>query len=63
MHVQNFGSDLDMDIPRCIAGIFAGAGGLLLIYLEHYEAGICILSSMMAFFVGEKNGQRQTPIN
>ena len=52
-----------MDIPRCIAGFFAGAGGLLLIYLEHYEAGIALISGMFAFFVGEKNGQRQTLIN
>jgi len=47
-----------MNYLRCIAGLFAGAGGLLLICLEHYEAGIAIISGMMGFFVGEANGKR-----
>ena len=43
---------------REIAGIFAGAGALLLIWQGHHaEAGI-ILGSIVGFFVGEKNGER-----
>lgn len=48
-----------MDYPRCIAGIFAGAGGLLLIYEGYVTEGSMILTAMLAFFVGEANGQRK----
>jgi len=51
---------------RLVAGAFAGAGGLLSLYLgvthnipELYIAGSLLLSNMMAFFAGEKNGQRK----
>lgn len=44
---------------RAIAGIFGGAGALLLIYKGEITAGTAILSAMIAFFVGEKNGQRK----
>lgn len=49
---------------RAIAGVFAGAGGLLSVYLgvtlnqpEVTTGGLMLLSSLMAFFVGEKNGE------
>ena len=45
---------------RVIAGIFAGAGALMLIYMDHVEAGVSILSAMVGFFVGERNGMRKT---
>lgn len=51
---------------RSIAGIFAGAGGLLSIYLgvqssrqELITGGLLLISNMMAFFVGEKNGEKK----
>ena len=42
-----------------IAGIFAGSGALILLYKGEIAAGGIILSSMLAFFVGEKNGERK----
>lgn len=47
-----------MNYPRVIAGISAGAGALLLIYLGHVSEGAIILSTMLAFFVGEENAKR-----
>lgn len=47
-----------MDIPRCIAGVMAGAASLLLIYQGHVSEGAIIATAMLAFFVGEKNGQK-----
>lgn len=49
-----------MNHGRLVAGMFAGTGALILLYLEHYEAAIAILSSMMSFFVGEQNGKKHT---
>lgn len=48
---------------RIIAGVFCGAGALILIWKGHITEGALILGTMLGFFVGEKNGQRQTPIN
>jgi len=48
-----------MNHQREIAGIFAGAGALLLIYQGEVALGASLLSAMMAFFVGEKNGKRK----
>lgn len=52
---------------RIVAGVFAGAGGLLSLYLgvtenmpELTTGGLLLLSNMLAFFVGEKNGERKT---
>lgn len=50
-----------MNYHRLIAGIFAGSGALLLIYQGYMSEGAIILSAMMAFFVGEKNGERKAP--
>lgn len=54
-----------MNNERVIAGIFTGAGSLLAIYLGTITpdpilttGGLVILSSLMAFFVGEKNGSK-----
>jgi len=47
-----------MNLPRAIAGIFCGAGSLLLIYNGYIQEGMTILVGMMAFFVGEHNGYR-----
>lgn len=49
-----------MDYARITAGIFSGAAALLLIYQNHYEPAIAIVSAMLGFFVGEKNGARNT---
>jgi len=53
-------------VHRAIAGIFAGAGGILSIYLgveknkpELVTGGLLLLSTMMSFFIGEKNGERK----
>jgi len=55
-----------MGLERTIAGLFAGTGSLLGIYLgttipneSLLTASLVILSSMVAFFVGEKNGQQK----
>lgn len=48
-----------MNYARAIAGIFAGSGSLLLIYLGHIDLGSVILSALLAFFVGEANGKRE----
>jgi len=42
-----------------VAGAFAGAGALLLIYQGYIVEGSIILTMMVSFFVGEKNGERQ----
>jgi len=53
-----------------IAGIFAGAGGLMCIALgvlvpecaksdELILGGLLLLSNMFTFFVGEKNGEKK----
>ena len=55
-----------MGYERIIAGVFAGAGSLMSIYLgvtnslpELVTGGLVILSSMVAFFIGEKNGAKK----
>lgn len=47
-----------MNYAKMLAGGFAGAGALLLIYEGYVEYGVVILSTMLGFFVGEANGQR-----
>jgi hypothetical protein len=47
-----------MNGERIVAGIFAGGGALLLIYKGNITEGSIILASLVAFFIGEKNGQR-----
>jgi len=48
-----------MNGERIVAGIFSGAGAMLLIYQGNVEAGVAILAGMMGFFIGERNGQRK----
>lgn len=43
---------------RIVAGVFVGAGALLLIYKGEIALGASLLSGMLGFFVGEKNGER-----
>lgn len=45
---------------RKIAGIFAGTGALALIVVGETALAGVILSGMVAFFVGEKNGKRMS---
>ncbi|GAI90713.1 unnamed protein product [marine sediment metagenome] len=47
-----------MNIPKIIAGVFAGAGALYLIYKGHIDVAAGLLGSMCGFFVGEANGKR-----
>ena len=47
-----------MITPRHIAGFFAGAGALLLIYKGNIIEGMTILVMLVSFFVGEQNGKR-----
>jgi len=47
---------------RLLAGFFAGFGALLLIYRGEITAGVSILSAMVGFFVGERNGSRKAQI-
>jgi len=51
---------------RIIAGVFAGAGGLMAMYLgvqegrqELITGGLLLLSNMMTFFAGEANGKKE----
>lgn len=46
-------------MEKSLAGAFAGAGSLLLIYLGHVQEGSLILMGLLAYFVGEVNGARQ----
>lgn len=48
-----------MNHARLMAGGFAGVGALILIVQGHYEPAIAILSGMLGFFVGEKNGENK----
>lgn len=52
-----------MNYQREIAGIFAGAGALFLIYKGEIAVGATLLSAMLAFFIGEKNGQKKVLAN
>lgn len=47
-----------MNYAKMLAGAFAGAGGLLLIYQGNTMEGMIILSTMLGFFVGEANGKK-----
>jgi len=48
-----------MNVEKLIAGIFAGTGGLLLIYKGYIAEGCTILGTMVGFFVGDWNGQKR----
>ena len=48
-----------MNGERIVAGIFVGAGALLLIWQGQYTPAVALLGAMVGFFVGEKNGQRK----
>jgi len=48
-----------LNFEKLIAGAFAGAGALLLIYQGYVTEGAMILSSMVAFFIGDLNGQKK----
>ena len=52
-----------MSHEREIAGVFVGAGALLLIYQQQYVAAVALLGTMVGFFVGEKNGERKASTN
>ena len=45
---------------RIVAGCFAGAGALVLIWKGYITEGSMILTTMLAFFVGEANGKKAT---
>lgn len=45
---------------RKIAGIFAGLGSFALIIVGETALASVILSGLVAFFVGETNGKKQT---
>lgn len=47
-----------MNYNKLCAGMFAGVGALFLIYTEHFESGVAILSAMVGFFVGDANGKK-----
>ena len=48
-----------MNVERVVAGVFVGAGALLLILNEHVTEACILLGTMVGFFVGEVNGKRQ----
>lgn len=49
-----------MNYLRLMAGAFVGTGALILIYKGHIIEGALLLSNMLSFFVGEKNGARKS---
>lgn len=52
-----------MNVLRFVAGCFTGGGALLLIYKGYITEGAMLLSTMLAFFVGEANGKRKVEGN
>ena len=50
-----------MQYLRAIAGVFMGAGALLLIYTGETPAGVGLLGMMGGFFIGEYNGKMKDP--
>ena len=48
-----------MKYLRLMAGFFAGAGALILIYKGYIAEGGIILGTMLGFFVGEANGRKE----
>jgi len=49
-----------MKYLRAIAGCFAGAGALMLIFREEYGLAVALLGTMLGFFVGEANGLKSS---
>lgn len=47
-------------ILRAIAGLFAGAGALILINQGETAVGASLLAVMLGFFIGEANGRKQS---
>ncbi|MCK5611807.1 hypothetical protein KAR91_58600 [Candidatus Pacearchaeota archaeon] len=47
-----------MNYTREIAGIFCGIGALLFIYQGENTIAAGLLGTMMGFFVGERNGEK-----
>ena len=52
-----------MDTLRVIAGIFVGSGSLILIWKGDITAGVALLGTMLGFFVGEKNGEKNRGVS
>ena len=52
-----------MGYERLIAGVFVGAGALILIWKGEIATGASLLSVMVGFFIGEKNGARTSSQN
>ena len=51
--------EVGTSVQKVLAMTIGGIGGLLLIGLGHYEAGIAILSTLIAFAVGDANGEKR----
>lgn len=49
-----------MNYNRMIAGMFVGAGAMLLIYKGNITEACTLLGTMVGFFVGEANGKKIT---
>ena len=47
-----------MNVERVLAGGFVGVGALILIWKGEIAVGASMLSGMLAFFIGEKNGAK-----
>jgi len=47
------------DFARIVAGFMAGAGAIALIMAGDTTEGALILTSLIAFYAGEKNGTRK----
>jgi len=48
-----------MTHEREIAGLVSGIGAITLILTGHTTEGSLILASIVAFFIGEKNGEKK----
>ena len=49
-----------LNFEKLIAGGFAGAGALILLYKGYIAEGCTILGTMLGFFVGDWNGKKAT---
>lgn len=47
-----------VNYQREIAGVFVGAGGLLALYMGEAILATALLTGLLAFLAGEKNGQK-----
>lgn len=51
--------EVGTSVQKVIAMTIAGFGGIYLLSIGHYEAGIAIISGLLMFAVGDANGAKR----